>query len=637
MRCLHGVGAHGIFVGSGLVDIRLISSVMTGVATVASMAVDWQVNAPRQVAMRAKKLGVWEEYTWDDTCDLVMTAAHGLLALGVGVGDRVAIHSEDRPEWVVLDLAAVAVRAVTVGLYPTNPADEVGYLIGDCAPVVFLAEDQEQVDKVLAVPADTARAVRRILYVEPRGLGAYSDSRLLAWDDFLAMGRRHRSDSPAAVTDKMRTATEDDVMTLIYTSGTTGPPKGAMISNANAAYCIDKVVNEADRMPDGVSPNPGDMVLTYLPLCHAAERIFSTWTLVGAGASLNFAESIDVVAENLREIQPTLFFAVPRIWERMHASVAIKGANATPLKRLVLWLAMRLASFVGRRKSANGGSHTPVSLLLYVVGQVLAFRAMKERLGLRRCRYALSGAAAVAPEVLEFFTGIGVPVFELYGMTENAALATCNFPGRMKLGTVGEPYSDIGLRIDAATGEIQVKHPAVFKGYWNKPRKTAEAFTDDGWLMTGDVGEWVDGTHVRIVDRIKDIIITSGGKNISPSEIENSLKASPYVKEAMVVGDGRRYVTALIGIELETVGDWAQRNSVAYTTYRDLSEREEVVGLIAEAVDEVNSKFARVEQIKKFRLLPKELDHIDGELTATQKLKRGAVQKEFGHLVESMY
>ena len=239
--------------------------------------------------------------------------------------------------------------------------------------------------------------------------------------------------------------------------------------------------------------------------------------------------------------------------------------------------------------------------------------------------------------MLEFFIGIGVPVFELYGMTENAAVATCNFAGRMKLGTVGEPYSDIGLRIAEDTGEIQTKHPGVFKGYWNKPDKTAETFTSDGWLMTGDVGEWVDGTHIKIVDRIKHIIITSGGKNISPSEIENSLKTSPYVKEAMVIGDRRKFVTALVGIELETVGDWALRKGIPYTTYRDLSEKPEVVELISKVVDETNEKFARVEQVKKFRLLPKELDHEDGELTATQKLKREAMETMFGDLVESMY
>jgi long-chain acyl-CoA synthetase len=587
--------------------------------------------------MREKDFGIWQEYTWAQTWDLIETAAHGLLELGVDVGDRVAIHSEDRPEWIILDLAAVAVRGVTVGLYPTNPTAEVEYLIGDCTPVVFFAEDQEQADKVLEVPDETAASVRRIIYTEPRGFGDYDDPRLLFWDTFLELGRRHREAHPGAVAERMATATDTDVMTLVYTSGTTGPPKGAMLTNANASYCVDKIVNETARLPDGTGPNPKDLIVTYLPLCHVAERIFSTWTLVGAGPSLNFAESIETVTENLREIQPTLFFAVPRIWERLHALVTIKGNDATFFKRLCLRFAMALAVVIGRQKVANGGNHTLVTRLLYAVGQPLVFRAMKERIGLRRCRHAASGAAAIAPEVLEFFIGIGVPVYELYGMTENSAVATCNFAGRMKLGTVGEPYPDIGLRIDETTGEIQTKHPGVFAGYWNKPDKTAETFTDDGWLMTGDVGEWVDGTHVKIVDRIKHIIITSGGKNISPSEIENSLKTSPYVKEAMVIGDGRRFVTALIGIELETVGDWAQRNNIPYTTYRDLSEKEEVIELVSKVVDDTNSKFARVEQIKKFKMLPKELDHEDGELTATQKLKRSAMEDMFGDLVESMY
>ncbi len=609
----------------------------TGATTVASLARDWARRSPRQVAMREKDFGIWQEYTWAETWDLIETAAHALLALRLEVGDRVAIHSEDRPEWVVLDMATVAVRGITVGLYPTNPMAEVEYLIGDCSPVVFFAEDQEQADKVLEVPTETAGSVRRIIYTEPRGFGDYHDPRLLFWDTFLEMGRRHREDHPGAVAERMAAATDTDVMTLVYTSGTTGPPKGAMLTNANAAYCIDKIVNETQRFPDGVGPNPKDLIVTYLPLCHVAERIFSTWTLVGAGPSLNFAESIETVTENLREVQPTLFFGVPRIWERLHATVLIKSSDATWFKRVFLKFTLALAKLIGRQKVSNGGSHTLVSRLLYTVAQPLVFRAMKERVGLRRCRHAGSGAAAIAPEVLEFFVGIGVPVYELYGMTENAAVATCNFAGRMKLGTVGEPYADIGLRIDEATGEIQTKHPGVFKGYWNKPDKTAETFTEDGWLMTGDVGVWVDGTHVKIVDRIKHIIITSGGKNISPSEIENSLKTSPYVKEAMVIGDGRKFVTALVGIELETVGNWALRNNIPYTTYRDLSEKEPVIELISGVVDATNAKFARVEQIKKFRMLPKELDHEDGELTATQKIKRNAMEEMFGDLVESMY
>jgi len=317
--------------------------------------------------------------------------------------------------------------------------------------------------------------------------------------------------------------------------------------------------------------------------------------------------------------------------------VMIKSGDSSFFKMLWLRFGMSLARKIGREKVANGGNHTLKSWLLNLVGFPLIFRAIKEKIGLRRCRHAASGAAPIAPEVLEFFIGLGVPVYELYGMTENSAIATGNWPGKMILGTVGEPYPQIGFRIDEETGEIQTKHAGVFAGYWNKPEQTSETFTDDGWLMTGDVGEWVEGTHVRIVDRIKHIIITSGGKNISPSEIENSLKTSPYVKEAMVIGDGRKFLSALIGIELETVGDWALRKNIPYTTYRDLSEKPEVLELVQKVVNETNEKFARVETIRKFKMIPKELDHEDGELTATQKIKRSALEDMFGDLVESMY
>jgi long-chain acyl-CoA synthetase len=256
---------------------------------------------------------------------------------------------------------------------------------------------------------------------------------------------------------------------------------------------------------------------------------------------------------------------------------------------------------------------------------------------MRRVRYAASGAAPIAPDVLKFFMGVGVPMHEVYGMTENTAVATGNRPGRVKLGTVGEPQTGVELRVDPETGEILTRHEGVFVGYFRDPEATARAKTPDGWLHTGDVGEWVDGTHVRITDRMKDIVITSGGKNIAPSEIENALKASPFIKEAVVIGDRRAYLTALIGIELDTVGDWAQRKRISYTTYRDLSEKPEVLALVQSIVDEVNARYATVEQIKKFRMLPKELDHEDGELTATQKVKRTAISRLFDHLVEDMY
>ena len=619
-----------------VVEERSSSDAPAPTVTVASLARDWGISDPNRIAMREKDFGIWQEYSWARTWGLVMDAAHGLLALGIDVGDRVSIQAEDRPEWVILDLAAVAVRGITVGFYPTNPAAEVKYLLTDCGATVHLAEDQEQVDRVLEIDPAAVPNLGRIIYCEPRGVHSYSDDRLMDWDDFLAAGRQHRAENPDAVVDRMAQARPDDVMTLVYTSGTTGPPKGAMLTNANTEFSITRIMGE-DGLRGKRVPTADDLVVTYLPLCHVAERIFSTWHMVSCGLCLNFAESIETVTVNFREVQPTLFFAVPRIWEKLHATVMIKGSDSSPFKRLWLRFGLKLAGVIGREKVANGGLHTPKSRLLNLIGYPLVFRALQERLGLRRCWHAGSGAAPIAPEILEFFTGIGVPVYELYGMTENSAVATGNFPGRMRPGTVGEPYPDIGFRLDEETGEIQTKHPGVFAGYWNRPEQTAETFTEDGWLMTGDVGEWVDGTHVRIIDRIKHIIITAGGKNISPSEIENSLKTSLYVKEAMVIGDRRRFLSALIGIELDTVGDWALRRNIPYTTYRDLSEKPEVLELIQGVVNEANEKFARVESIREFRMIPKELDHEDGELTATQKIKRSAMEEAFGDLIEEMY
>ena len=598
---------------------------------------DWARDFPDMVAMREKDFGIWQEITWSQYWESVLEAAHGLLALGVYEGDRVSIHSEDRPEWVILDMATVAVRAITVGLYPTNPAAEVEYLLSDSGSVVHLTEDQEQADKVMAV-IGSLPDLRKIIHIEPRGFRKWrDDERFLSWDDFLALGRSHREANPDMVEQIMAQATGEDVITLVYTSGTTGPPKGAMLTNANFAFNADVLIGVENRTPDGKPIGPDDLILTYLPLCHVAERIFSTWSSVSRGPSLNFAESIETVQQNLREVQPTIFFAVPRIWERIHASIAIKGRDGTWFKRFWFGFGMKLARRIGDLRVANEGEHTALSRFLYAIGYPIVFRAIKERIGLRRVRYAASGAAPIAPEVLRDFLGMGVPLFELYGMTENSAVATCNFPGANKVGTVGVPYPGTELRIDELTGEIQTRHPGVFKGYWNKPEKTAEAFTEDGWLRTGDVGEWVDGTHVKIVDRIKDIIITSGGKNVSPSEIENSLKVSPFIKEAMVIGDGRKYLSALIAIESDVVGDWATRRQIPYTTYRDLTTKPQVIELIQGVVLEANEKTSHVENIQKFRLIPKELDHEDGELTATQKLKRSSMTSMFGDLIEDMY
>jgi long-chain acyl-CoA synthetase len=585
--------------------------------------------------MREKDFGIWQEVTWAQYWDTVVTAGHALLALGVQPGDRVAVHSENRREWLYSDLAVVAVRGVTVGLYPTNPAPEVAYLLSHSGAKILIAEDQEQVDKALEV-IDDLPDLERIVYLEPRGIRRrYDHPKLMFWQDFLAIGLEHREQHPGAVDDRMAEALEDDVMTLVYTSGTTGPPKGAMLTVTNVEFSIHKLIDEGGFTSP--PPTERDIMLSYLPLCHVAERIFTTWFNAATGVQVNFAESIATVQTNLTEIQPTVLFGVPRIWEKILAGVNIKLASASLLKRTNAKFWLKVADRIGDKLVQQGGKHTLGTRLQYAVGWLFLFRALRDRIGMRKVRYAASGAAPIAPEVLKFFMGIGVPMHEVYGMTENAAIATTNLPGRVKLGTVGEPHKGIELKIDEETGEILTRHAGVFAGYWRNPEATAKAIDEDGWLHTGDVGVWVDGTHVKIVDWMKDIIITAGGKNISPSEIENALKASEFIKEAVVIGDRRSYLTALIGIELDTVGDWAQRNKIAYTTYRDLSEQPEVIKLVQGIVDQTNKQFAQVETVKKFRMLPKELDHEEGELTATQKVKRSALAERFTELIESMY
>jgi long-chain acyl-CoA synthetase len=548
-----------------------------GLRTIPSLIRDHAERDPRRVCMREKRYGIWQDITWADYWANVQLVAHALAALGIEPGDRVAIHSENRPEWLFGDVGTVAVRGITVGLYPTNPSAEVRYLLQDSGAKVLIAEDQEQVDKALDVEADCPD-LEWIVYLEPRGVRDYDHPKLLGWDDFLDRGRANQEADPGLLDRIAQQAEEGDVVTLVYTSGTTGPPKGAMLTNGNVAFAAKVLVTDGGFY--NPPPNPDDVILSYLPLCHVAERAATTWTNASAGVTVHFAESIETVTANLKEVQPTLFFAVPRIWEKLHAGIHIKMNAASRFKKVVYGLAMKLATSIGDELVRNEGTHTVSTRLKYAIGYPLVFRALRDRLGLRKVRAASSGAAAISPEVLKFFFGIGVIIYEIYGMTENSAVATVNRPGRVKLGTVGEPHDAIELTIDEANGEILTRHPGVFAGYWNKPDKTAETIDTDGWLHTGDVGVWVDGTHVKIVDRIKDIIITAGGKNISPSEIENQLKTSPFIKEAVVIGDGRPYLTALIGIESDTVGDWALRRRLPYTTYRDLSEKEEVLKLV---------------------------------------------------------
>ncbi|NRQ49003.1 AMP-dependent synthetase/ligase [Aeromicrobium stalagmiti] len=591
-------------------------------------------STPGGIAMREKNLGLWEPVTWADYWDAASLVGHALLSLGVEPGDRVAVHSENRREWLFCDIGITAARAATVGLYPTNPAPEVRHVLADSGSRLLVVEDQEQLDKALEVSAELP-ALEHLVYLEPRGIvGRYDDPRLMSWEAFLALGAEHRAAHPGALEARTDAVRSDDLATLVYTSGTTGPPKGAMLTMGNIEFVLQTLEDDGAF----IDPPAGekDQVVSYLPLCHVAERVFTTWYNAGLGTQVNFAESIDTVQQNLREVQPTLLFGVPRIWEKLVAGVQIRMSGASRLKRANFAVWMKVSRWIGRTLVARQGRHTAATRIAYAVGWVMLYRPLRERLGLSKVRYAASGAAPISPEVLEFFMGIGLPMYEVYGMTENSAIATANVKGRVRVGTVGEVQPGTELRIDE-TGEILTRHAGTFAGYWNNPEATAAAIDADGWLHTGDVGEWVDGTHVKITDRLKDIIITAGGKNISPSEIENSLKASPYIKEAIVIGDRRKYLTALIGIELDTVGSWAQKRRLSFTTYRDLTTKPEVVELVQGIVDAANAQLAAVETIKAFRLLPKELDHEQGELTATQKVKRSAITAQFADDIEGMY
>jgi long-chain acyl-CoA synthetase len=578
---------------------------------------------PDGVALRHKDKGVWREYSWAEYAELARSVGSGLQSLGVGRGDSVAIHSENRPEWVIADLAIQGLGGIAVGVYPTSPAAEVQYLLSHSDAKVVIAEDEEQLDKTMQV-WDQLPALEHVVVIDPRGVRVLDDPRVLTYDELL---RRGREEGPARFDEAVASLKCSDVGVIVYTSGTTGPPKGAMISHANMDAAARAYV-------EVFSISSADDVLSYLPLCHIAERLVTVINGVSNGTIANFGEGGESFINDMREVQPTFFLGVPRVWEKMLASIQVRMSDASWLKRrnFEFWTRVGRGLATKRMNGSFGG----VDHVVYAIGWLLLYRALKERLGMSRCDKALSGAAPIAPQVLEFMWAIGVPVREGYGQTENTAQATINPTGDVRIGTVGTTIAGAEVRI-ADDGEILTRGPATFVGYLKNEEATAATIDADGWLHTGDIGEMTDDGYLSITDRKKDIIITAGGKNISPSEIENRLKVSPYVREAVVIGDRRKYLTALIGIESDSVGDWATRQGIPYTTYEDLSGKPEVRALIADVVQATNTEFAQVETVKRFEFMAVELDHEDGQLTATQKVKRNAIAEQFHDLIEGMY
>lgn len=584
----------------------------------------WAERLPREVALRQKDFGIWEPCTWAGYERSARHFALGLSKLGLAPGGHSAIISENRKEWVFAQLGQGMIGAVTVGVYPTSPAAEIEYLLEASDASVVICEDQEQIDKVLEV-RERLPKLAHLVVIDPKGLGHYKLENLHTFDEVSALGAAFEREQPRLIEERLARQTEEDLALMIFTSGSTGRPKAAMISYGN--------INAMAAGMDAIYRcTTGDSMLSYLPLCHVAEQIFTVYLPLLSGAVVNFAESLRTVQSDLREIGPTIFLGVPRIWEKLHASIEIKIREAGGFRRRLYQLAVAVvAPFASQpRELWSARQHLTFALCYWTI-----LRALNNFIGLRECRLALSGAAPIAPAMLRFFRCLGVPIREGYGMTETAGVVTMQRSPASPFGTVGEPLPGVEIRI-AADGELLVRGPTVFKGYYRNESATREAIDAEGWLQTGDVAQMV-GSEVKIIDRKKDIMITAGGKNITPSEIENALKFSPYIKEAVIVADKRRFVSALIQIDYETVGKWAEEQGFAYTHFRSLAEHARVHELIQEEVAVVNARMPQVQQVRKFHLLVKELDHDDGEVTASMKVKRGSIMKKYAAAIDAMY
>jgi long-chain acyl-CoA synthetase len=579
-----------------------------------------------RVALRKKYLGRWHEISWREYGQRVREVALGLIALGLRRGDRVSLIAENRPEWLYSDLGIMAAGGISVGIYTTNSAEECQYIVNHSESRFHIAEDEGQLEKALRLRGRLP-FLQTIIVIDTKGLRKFHDPMVISFDQLLAAGREYDAAHSGRFERELQEGQPQDIAILVYTSGTTGPPKGAMLSHDTILFTT--------TMVDAVGPIYGsDEVISYLPLSHIAERLLTTFAQIRYGYTVNFAENLDTFPHNLREVSPQIFFAPPRVWEKFYSVITLRMERATWFKQR----AYRAALAIGARaaKGRLSGQVVPRSLrLLSGLAELAVFRKLKKHLGLDRARYVASGAAPISPGLLEFFHVVGVPVREIYGQTENCGPATAHLGDRIKLGTVGQaiPGCEVTLAED---GEILLRGRNIFQGYFKDPLATEEALRD-GWLHTGDVGLMDPEGFLKLTDRKKDLIITAGGKNIAPQVIENQLKSSPFIADAVVTGDGRKYLTALIVIDEENIASFAQERRLPFTTFSDLSKKPEVYKLIGREVERVNTTLSQVERVKRFVILDKQLDPEDGDVGPTMKVKRMAITERYKELIEAMY
>lgn len=578
------------------------------------------------VAHRDKDMGIWKSFTWKDYFDNSKLVAQGLIELGVQRGEVVSILSEDRREWLYYDMAVMGIGAIASGVYTTDSAKQLAYLVNDSGSTVLFVENDEQLDKYLEVKDDMP-GLRNVIVFDRDGLRDFSEDKVIFYDDLIAKGEAAEKAHPKRFEAELEKAQPEDTITLIYTSGTTGPPKGAMISHRNVMFQLSAGMEVLESFA-------GDEQLCFLPLCHIYERLITVYVQLGVGSTVNFAESVETVFDNLREVSPHTFACVPRVWEKIYSSVQILRSEATGVGR---WsMDQAIAAGMAKVKYKEKGEVVPAGVMArFKMWDALVLRNLRRMLGMDRMRRAGSGAAPVSPELLRWFAAIGVPLLEGYGATETSGVASINTSDDNNIGTVGKPMPHTEIKI-ADSGEILIKGGNVFKGYWNMSEKTSETI-QDGWLYTGDVGRIGNDGALTITGRIKDIIITAGGKNIAPAELESRLKFSPYISDAVIIGDKRKYLSCLIMIDQENVEKYAQTKAIPFSDYASLCRAPQIVELIGTEVDAVNKDFAQVEQIKKFRLIDILLTAEDDELTPTMKLKRSFVETKHKPLIDSMY
>jgi long-chain acyl-CoA synthetase len=579
-----------------------------------------------EIALREKKYGIWQEVTWREYAAHVRAVALGLEHLGLRRGDAVAVISGNRPAWLYVELAAQSIGAIPLGIFVDALPEQVRRVLEHGEVRVVLAEDQEQADKVLGV-REALPCLERIVVDDMRGLETYRDPMLVSLEHVETQGREIDEGDRGRYEARLAERRPDDVALLSYTSGTTGMAKGAMISHRNL-LAMAAGVTEVDPVREG------DEIVSFLPFAWVGEQLVSVAMALHVGATVNFPEEPETVRDDLREIGPHVMIAPPRFWEAMCSDYQVKIADSGFVKRL----ATRAALALGERAAVSEGDHARPggrARAQRALARLLAFRTLLDKLGLSRVRRAYTGGAPLGLEIFAFFRAIGLNLKQVYGQTETSGICVVHPDGDVRAGTVGKPTPGTRVRI-SESGEILVAGESVFVGYYKNPEATARAL-DDGWLRTGDAG-FLDGHgHLVMIDRVTDVLRMADGSRFSPALIENKLKFSPFVREAVVLGEERPYVVALIQIDMGNVGTWAETRRLPFTTFKDLSGKPEVAALIGEAVARVNQDLPDAARIREFALFDKELDADDDEMTRTQKVRRATILTKYRDMIERLY